>query len=75
AQLRDAHKGRYKKEGLSLTYLAFVVAATARALREYPELNARVLDDSFVKLGDVNLGIAVDTPKGLVVPVIRNADE
>jgi 2-oxoglutarate dehydrogenase E2 component (dihydrolipoamide succinyltransferase) len=75
ARLRDAHKGRYKKEGLSLTYLAFVVAATARALREYPELNARVLDDSFVKLGDVNLGIAVDTPKGLVVPVIRNADE
>ncbi|MBO6935061.1 MAG: 2-oxo acid dehydrogenase subunit E2 [Deltaproteobacteria bacterium] len=75
AKLRDAHKGRYKKEGLSLTYLAFVVAATARALREYPELNSRVLDDAYVKLGDVNLGIAVDTPKGLVVPVIRNADE
>ncbi len=75
AKIRDAHKGRYKKEGLSLTYLAFVVAATARALREYPDLNSRVLDDAYVKLGDVNLGIAVDTPKGLVVPVIRNADE
>ena len=75
ARLRDAHKGRYKKEGLSLTYLAFVVAATARALREYPDLNARVLEDSYVRLGEVNLGIAVDTPKGLVVPVIRNADE
>ena len=75
AKLRDEHKGRYKKEGLSLTYLAFVVAATARALREYPELNSRVLDDAYVKLGHVNLGIAVDTPKGLVVPVIRNADE
>ncbi|MAQ13400.1 MAG: dihydrolipoyllysine acetyltransferase [Sandaracinus sp.] len=75
AKLRDAHKGRYKKEGLSLTYLAFVVAATARALREFPELNARVLEDAYVKLGHVNLGIAVDTPQGLVVPVIRNADE
>ena len=47
----------------------------ARALREFPELNARVLDDAYVKLRDVNLGIAVDTPDGLVVPVIRNADE
>ena len=75
AKLRDQHKGQYKKEGYSLTYLAFVVAAPARALREFPELNARVLDDAYVKLRDVNLGIAVDTPKGLVVPVIRNADE
>ena len=75
AKLRDAHKGKYKAEGLSLTYLAFVAAATARALREFPELNSRVLDDAFVKLRDINLGIAVDTPKGLVVPVIRNADE
>jgi len=75
ATLRDAHKHKYKKEGLSLTYLAFVCAATARALREFPDLNARVLDDAYVKLRDVNLGIAVDTPKGLVVPVIRNADE
>src|SRR5690606_4454893 len=48
---------------------------TARALRQYPELNSRVLDEAFVKLHDVNLGIAVDTDEGLVVPVIRNADE
>lgn len=75
ATLRNQHKGAYKKDGLSLTYLAFVAHATARALREFPELNARVLDDAYVKLKDVNLGIAVDTPKGLVVPVIRNADE
>lgn len=75
AVLRDQHKARYKKDGISLTYLAFAVAATARALREYPEINARVLEDSYVKLGAVNLGIAVDTPQGLVVPVIKNADE
>jgi len=75
AVLRDQHKGQFKKDGLSLTYLAFAVAATARALREFPELNARVLDDAFVKLAEVNVGIAVDTDEGLVVPVIRNTDE
>jgi 2-oxoglutarate dehydrogenase E2 component (dihydrolipoamide succinyltransferase) len=75
AVLRDQHKGQFKKDGLSLTYLAFAIAATARALREFPELNARVLDDAFVKLAEVNVGIAVDTDQGLVVPVIRNTDE
>lgn len=74
AVLRDRNKGQYKKEGVSLTYLAFAIAATARALREFPELNSRVLDDAFVKLAEVNIGIAVDTDEGLVVPVIRNAD-
>ncbi len=73
--LREKSKRQYEKEGYSLTFLAFVVAATARALREHPELNARVLDDAYVKLRNVNLGIAVDTPEGLVVPVIKNADE
>ncbi len=73
--LRDKFKGQYKKEGVSLSFLACTLAATARALREFPELNARVLDDAYVKLRDVNVGVAVDTPQGLVVPVIRNADE
>ena len=75
AQLRDLHKREFKAAGLNLTYLSFVCAATIRALSEFPELNARVLDDAYVKLRDINLGIAVDTPDGLVVPVIRNADE
>ncbi|MEM9191066.1 MAG: dihydrolipoamide acetyltransferase family protein [Myxococcota bacterium] len=75
ASLRQAHKAEFKKSGLNLTYLSFVAAATVRALSEFPELNARVLDDAYVKLRNINLGIAVDTPEGLVVPVIRNADE
>ena len=75
AVLRDQHKGQYKKEGVGLTYLAFAIAATARALREFPELNARVLEDAYVKLAEVNVGVAVDTDEGLVVPVIRNADD
>jgi 2-oxoglutarate dehydrogenase E2 component (dihydrolipoamide succinyltransferase) len=75
SKLRDAHKARYKAEGMSLTMLAFVVVATARALHENPAINARVLDDTFVVLHDVNIGVAVDSPDGLVVPVVRRADE
>ena len=75
AKLREAHKDRYKKEGHALTMLAFVVVACARALRETPALNARVLDDAYVIFKDINVGVAVDSPDGLVVPVIRRADE
>jgi 2-oxoglutarate dehydrogenase E2 component (dihydrolipoamide succinyltransferase) len=75
SKLRDANKERYKAEGMSLTMLAFVVVACARALRETPSMNARVLDDAFVIIHDVNVGVAVDSPDGLVVPVIRRADE
>jgi 2-oxoglutarate dehydrogenase E2 component (dihydrolipoamide succinyltransferase) len=51
------------------------VVATAKALRENPQMNTRVLDDSYVVLADVNVGVAVDSPDGLVVPVVRRADE
>jgi 2-oxoglutarate dehydrogenase E2 component (dihydrolipoamide succinyltransferase) len=74
-RLRNQHKDRYKAEGMSLTMLAFAVVATAKALRENPQMNTRVLDDSYVVLGDVNVGVAVDSPDGLVVPVVRRADE
>jgi 2-oxoglutarate dehydrogenase E2 component (dihydrolipoamide succinyltransferase) len=74
AKLRDAHKDKLKKEGINLTYLAFVCAATVKALGENRDLNARVLDDAYVLLRDINLGVAVNTPDGLVVPVIKNAD-
>jgi 2-oxoglutarate dehydrogenase E2 component (dihydrolipoamide succinyltransferase) len=75
SKLRDANKERYKAEGMSLTMLAFVVVATAHALRENMALNARVLEDSYVIFKDVNVGVAVDSPEGLVVPVVRRADE
>ena len=73
--LREKNKDALKKEGIGLTFLSFVAAACARALRENPSLNARVLEDSYALLHDINLGIAVETPEGLVVPVVRNADE
>jgi 2-oxoglutarate dehydrogenase E2 component (dihydrolipoamide succinyltransferase) len=74
AKLRDAHKDKLKKEGVNLTYLAFVCAAAVKALTEFRELNARVLEDAYVLLREINLGVAVDTPEGLVVPVIKHAD-
>jgi len=49
--------------------------AAARAVRENPSINARVLDDAYVIFHDINIGVAVDSPDGLVVPVVRRADE
>src|SRR5690606_21639587 len=74
ARLRKEHKAAFQKEGIPLTYLAFVVAAVVKALREYPTLNARVLEDSYVVLKDIHVGIAVDTPSGLLVANIKNTD-
>lgn len=75
SKLRDLHKDRLKKEGVPLTFLAFICAATIRALREFPHMNARVLENSFVVLKEINLGVAVDTQGGLLVPSIKNADQ
>ena len=75
SRLREANKDRYKKEGMSLTMLAFITIAVARALRENPTMNSRVLDDAYVVQKDINIGVAVDSPDGLVVPVVRRADE
>lgn len=75
SKLRDEHKDRFKKAGVPLTFLAFICAATVRALREHPALNARVLEGSYVVLRDINLGVAVDTPGGLIVPSIKHADQ
>lgn len=73
--LRDQHKDRYKKEGIGLTMLAFACVAVTRALRQFPNVNARVLDGATAIVKDINLGIAVDAPDGLVVPNIKHADE
>jgi 2-oxoglutarate dehydrogenase E2 component (dihydrolipoamide succinyltransferase) len=75
SKLREEHKERFKKAGVPLTFLAFICSAAVRALREHPEVNARVLDNAYVVLRDVNLGVAVDTPGGLIVPSIKHADQ
>jgi 2-oxoglutarate dehydrogenase E2 component (dihydrolipoamide succinyltransferase) len=74
-QLRDAHKRAFQQQhGFALTYLPFVVHATVRALREHPRLNASVLEDAIVEKKAIHVGVAVETEKGLVVPVVRDAD-
>jgi 2-oxoglutarate dehydrogenase E2 component (dihydrolipoamide succinyltransferase) len=75
-----AFRGRHKEEfraryGFSLTYLPFIVAATAKALRAFPLLNASVEGKNIIYHDEVNLGIAVALDSGLIVPVVRNAEE
>ncbi len=75
AALRAAHKQGFRRaHGFGLSYLPFIVHAAVRALREFPALNASVLEDAIVEKQDIHFGIAVETEKGLVVPVVRHAD-
>ncbi len=74
-RLRGAHKAEFReRHGFSLTALPFIVYATVRALREFPRLNASVLDDAIVEKQAIHIGVAVETEKGLVVPVVCDAD-
>jgi 2-oxoglutarate dehydrogenase E2 component (dihydrolipoamide succinyltransferase) len=74
-RVRDAHKRAFlETHGFRLSFLPFVIHATVRALREFPRLNASVLEDAIVEKGDIHIGVAVETDKGLVVPVLRHAD-
>jgi 2-oxoglutarate dehydrogenase E2 component (dihydrolipoamide succinyltransferase) len=75
AAVRNQQKRAFQEaHGLPLTFLPFVVHAMVRALREYPQLNASVIDDAIVEKRDIHIGIAVETDKGLIVPVVRHAD-
>ncbi len=76
ARLREKHKSAFEaREGIKLTYLPFIAKAAIEGIRRYPIINASVDGDSIVYKRDVNLGIAVALDWGLIVPVIRNADE
>jgi pyruvate dehydrogenase E2 component (dihydrolipoamide acetyltransferase) len=70
-------RGRWKAEGgegAAISYNDLIVKASALALAEHPDLNAAVDGDELVVFDRVNAGIAVDTPRGLVVPVVQSAD-
>jgi 2-oxoglutarate dehydrogenase E2 component (dihydrolipoamide succinyltransferase) len=70
-----AYREAKKKEGVSITYLPFVIRAAVRALREFPIMNASVVGESTVLKKAIHMGVAVDTDRGLIVPVIRDADK
>ena len=76
AALRDRHKKAFEaSEGIKLTYLPFIAKAALEAMRKFPIINASVDGDNIVYKKDVNLGIAVALDWGLIVPVIKKADE
>jgi 2-oxoglutarate dehydrogenase E2 component (dihydrolipoamide succinyltransferase) len=75
SQLRARQKADYAARGVNLTYLAFIAKAVADTLRKHPGINAAVGADATILRRDINLGIAVALDWGLIVPVIRHADE
>jgi len=74
-RLRREKKDEYADLGAKLTYLAFIAKAVIDAIRRHPVINASLDGDNVVYKKDVNLGIAVALEAGLIVPVIKNADE
>jgi pyruvate dehydrogenase E2 component (dihydrolipoamide acetyltransferase) len=62
------------KAGVRLTYTDILVKAVARALREFPTMNSALEEDGIKLIDEVNVGVAVATERGLIVPVVRNAD-
>lgn len=74
-RVRNAGKARWQEKGVKVSYTAFVAFACARVLQEFPNVNATVSGDNILYRGDINVGIAVDLNPGLIVPVVRNADE
>jgi pyruvate dehydrogenase E2 component (dihydrolipoamide acetyltransferase) len=73
--LRDKKKAAYEAAGAKLTFTAFIAKVAIDALRQFPIVNASIDGDNIVYKKDINLGIAVALENGLIVPVIRNADE
>jgi pyruvate dehydrogenase E2 component (dihydrolipoamide acetyltransferase) len=74
-KIRQQKKGEYERLGVKLTYMAFIAKAVIDALRRHPIVNASLDGDNVVYKRDINLGIAVSLPTGLIVPVVKNADE
>jgi 2-oxoglutarate dehydrogenase E2 component (dihydrolipoamide succinyltransferase) len=76
AKMRSKHKEDFaQRYGMSLTFLPFVARAAVEALRAFPILNASIDGTNIVYHNEINIGIAVALEGGLIVPVIRNADE
>jgi pyruvate dehydrogenase E2 component (dihydrolipoamide acetyltransferase) len=76
ARLRDRSKSTFEaREGVKLSFLPFFAVAVCEALKQHPVLNSSVEDDQIIYHGAEHLGVAVDTERGLLVPVIHNAGD
>jgi 2-oxoglutarate dehydrogenase E2 component (dihydrolipoamide succinyltransferase) len=74
-ELRRKRKADYEAAGTKLTFTGFIAKATVDTIRQFPFSNASIDGENIVYKRDINLGIAVALESGLIVPVIRNADE
>jgi 2-oxoglutarate dehydrogenase E2 component (dihydrolipoamide succinyltransferase) len=76
ARLRDELKGEYlKRDGVKLTFMPFIIKAVIDGIKKWPIINSSVWGDQIIYKKDINVGVAVALDWGLIVPVIRNADE
>ena len=76
ANVRSRHKAEFQaRYGISLTYLSFIARAAAEALRAFPVVNASIDGTNIVYHNEINIGVAVALENGLIVPVVRHADE
>ena len=76
ARLRDKAKGNFEaREGVKLSFLPFFAVAVCEALKQHPVVNSSIEGDNIVYHGAEHLGVAVDTERGLLVPVIHNAGD
>jgi 2-oxoglutarate dehydrogenase dihydrolipoamide succinyltransferase (E2 component) len=74
-KIRERSKDSFnRKEGIKLTYMPFIAEAVVKTLKEFPLVNASLDENNIVIKHFINLGIAVDTEQGLIVPVIKNTD-
>jgi 2-oxoglutarate dehydrogenase E2 component (dihydrolipoamide succinyltransferase) len=75
-ELRNRHKDKFEKEhGVKLGFMSFFVKAAVTALKRYPIVNASIDASDIVYHGYFDIGIAVGSPRGLVVPILRNVDQ
>lgn len=74
-ELRNAYKDQFeKKHGVKLGFMSFFVKAAIQALKEFPSVNAEISGDEIIYKNYYDIGVAVSTPQGLIVPVVRDAD-
>ncbi len=74
-RIRERSKNNfYRKEGIKLTFMPFISEAVVKTLKEFPLINASIEGDNILVKHFINLGIAVDTEQGLIVPVIKNTE-
>lgn len=74
-EIRRARKAEYEARGVKLTYTSFIAKVVTDCLRRHKTINASIDGDNIIYRGEINLGIAVALEAGLIVPVIKRADE